>query len=135
MFLQGQSTVFLISDSQLKDESFLEDINNILNTGEVCLPLALQSVSSRSQPSTAHKSVVHPHGTAFQLRRVQQLATGVQQATRHTKLAVSCSSAQSPSVPLVAARMQPAERDTAKLHLERACCLSGRCPTCSPRTS
>ena len=31
----GQSTVFLFSDSQLKDESFLEDINNILNTGEV----------------------------------------------------------------------------------------------------
>ncbi|KAG2430891.1 hypothetical protein HXX76_009864 [Chlamydomonas incerta] len=31
----GQSTVFLFSDSQLKDESFLEDLNNILNTGEV----------------------------------------------------------------------------------------------------
>ncbi|KAK9829119.1 hypothetical protein WJX72_004004 [[Myrmecia] bisecta] len=31
----GQPTVFLFSDTQLKDESFLEDINNILNTGEV----------------------------------------------------------------------------------------------------
>jgi dynein heavy chain len=30
----AQSTVFLFSDTQLKDESFLEDINNILNTGE-----------------------------------------------------------------------------------------------------
>lgn len=29
----GQPTVFLFSDTQLKDESFLEDINNILNTG------------------------------------------------------------------------------------------------------
>lgn len=32
---QGQPTVFLFSDTQLKKESFLEDINNILNTGEV----------------------------------------------------------------------------------------------------
>ncbi|KAG1667277.1 hypothetical protein FOA52_012566 [Chlamydomonas sp. UWO 241] len=32
---KAQPTVFLFSDTQLKDESFLEDINNILNTGEV----------------------------------------------------------------------------------------------------
>ena len=32
---QFQPTAFLFSDTQLKDESFLEDINNILNTGEV----------------------------------------------------------------------------------------------------
>jgi len=31
----GHPTVFLFSDNQLKDESFLEDINNILNMGEV----------------------------------------------------------------------------------------------------
>ncbi len=28
-------TTFLFSDTQLKKEKFLEDINNILNTGEV----------------------------------------------------------------------------------------------------
>jgi dynein heavy chain, axonemal len=32
---QGQQTVFLITDSQIKDESFLEDIDSLLNTGEV----------------------------------------------------------------------------------------------------
>jgi dynein heavy chain, axonemal len=31
----GQPSVFLFSDTQLKLESFLEDINNMLNTGEV----------------------------------------------------------------------------------------------------
>jgi len=33
--VQGQPTVFLFSDTQIVHESFLEDINNILNTGDV----------------------------------------------------------------------------------------------------
>ncbi|XP_070559445.1 dynein axonemal heavy chain 12-like isoform X2 [Ptychodera flava] len=32
---QGKPMVFLISDTQIKQESFLEDIDNLLNTGEV----------------------------------------------------------------------------------------------------
>ena len=32
---QGQPTVFLITDSQIKSETFLEDIDSLLNTGEV----------------------------------------------------------------------------------------------------
>jgi dynein heavy chain len=32
---QGQPTVFLITDSQIKEENFLEDIDSLLNTGEV----------------------------------------------------------------------------------------------------
>ncbi|KAI8904079.1 dynein heavy chain and region D6 of dynein motor-domain-containing protein [Gorgonomyces haynaldii] len=32
---EGKASVFLFSDTQLKLESFLEDINNMLNTGEV----------------------------------------------------------------------------------------------------
>ena len=33
--LAGKPIVFLFTDSQIKHESFMEDINNILNTGEV----------------------------------------------------------------------------------------------------
>jgi dynein heavy chain len=33
--VEGQSTVFLFTDTQIVDETMLEDLNNILNTGEV----------------------------------------------------------------------------------------------------
>ncbi|XP_061590831.1 dynein axonemal heavy chain 12 [Cololabis saira] len=33
--VKGQKTVFLITDTQIKDESFLEDVDSLLNTGEV----------------------------------------------------------------------------------------------------
>ncbi|KAG5457288.1 MAG: dynein heavy chain, N-terminal region 2-domain-containing protein, partial [Olpidium bornovanus] len=33
--VEGKNTVFLLNDTQVKDEAFLEDVNNILNTGEV----------------------------------------------------------------------------------------------------
>ena len=32
---QGEPTIFLLTDSHIKDKSFLEDINTLLNTGEV----------------------------------------------------------------------------------------------------
>ncbi len=32
---EGKSTVFLFSDTQIKDESFVEDINMILNTADI----------------------------------------------------------------------------------------------------
>ncbi|XP_038127258.1 dynein heavy chain 12, axonemal [Cyprinodon tularosa] len=33
--VKGQKTVFLITDAQVKDEAFLEDVDSVLNTGEV----------------------------------------------------------------------------------------------------
>lgn len=32
---EDKSSVFLFSDTQIKDEAFVEDINNLLNSGEV----------------------------------------------------------------------------------------------------
>jgi dynein heavy chain len=32
---EGKQTTFLFADSQIKDESFMEDISMILNTGDV----------------------------------------------------------------------------------------------------
>jgi dynein heavy chain len=32
---KNQPTSFILNDNQIKMESFLEDVNNILNTGEV----------------------------------------------------------------------------------------------------
>lgn len=33
--VKGQKMVFLLTDAQIKDEAFLEDVDSILNTGEV----------------------------------------------------------------------------------------------------
>ncbi|KAM9343831.1 dynein axonemal heavy chain 12-like [Pholidichthys leucotaenia] len=33
--VKGQKTVFLLTDAQIKDETFLEDVDSVLNTGEV----------------------------------------------------------------------------------------------------
>ena len=33
--LEGKGTVFLFADTQIKDEAYLEDINGLLNAGEV----------------------------------------------------------------------------------------------------
>jgi dynein heavy chain len=33
--LQGKQITFLMTDTQIVNENFLEDINNVLNTGEI----------------------------------------------------------------------------------------------------
>ena len=33
--VKGQKTVFLLTDIQINDEAFLEDVDSVLNTGEV----------------------------------------------------------------------------------------------------
>ena len=33
--IKNERTVFLINDNQITNESFLEDVNNLLNSGEI----------------------------------------------------------------------------------------------------
>lgn len=33
--MEGKPVVFLLTDTQISKESFLEDVNNLLNTGDV----------------------------------------------------------------------------------------------------
>ena len=57
--LQGRSVSFVFTDAEVKDEGFLEYINQILSTGEVALPLSL---------SLAHAhSLSHTHSLSLSL--------------------------------------------------------------------
>ena len=57
--LNNSQTVFLFSDTQIKSESFLEDINNILNSGDVPNIYSLDELDSIY---TAMKAVVQEAG-------------------------------------------------------------------------
>ena len=57
--LENVSTVFLFSDTQIKSESFLEDLNNILNSGDVP---NLYGFDELDQIYTAMKPVVQDAG-------------------------------------------------------------------------
>jgi len=48
----GESTVFLLSDVQIKDESYVEDLNNLLNAGEVPNLFAADEVSQIAETLT-----------------------------------------------------------------------------------
>ena len=49
---EGKPTVFLFSDTQIKMESFLEDINNVLNTGEVLNLFAKDEIAQIAEAVT-----------------------------------------------------------------------------------
>ena len=66
---EGTPTVFLFSDTQIKDESFLEDVNGLLNSGEVpnlWAPDELSEIYELIRPA-AKKSGKCKEGTPAQL--------------------------------------------------------------------
>lgn len=60
----GKRTMFLFSDSQIKDEAFVEDINNMLNAGEV--PNMFPS-DEKMQVSPVRLVLRAAHGAALQV--------------------------------------------------------------------
>jgi len=66
---KGYATSFLLTDTQIKSESFLEDVNNILNTGEVpnIFPADEKADVCESVRKAAKEENRCPEGTPAQL--------------------------------------------------------------------
>jgi dynein heavy chain len=75
--VQGNHVVFLLSDTHIVNESFLEDVNNILNSGEVPNLFELdeyEKILSLVQPFAKHAGVPEQRDLIwnFFIRRVQE---------------------------------------------------------------
>lgn len=58
--VKGQKTVFLLTDAQIKDEAFLEDVDSVLNTGEVPNLFAIDEKQEIMEVA-CHKLYVYPY--------------------------------------------------------------------------
>ncbi|KAJ3021047.1 UNVERIFIED_CONTAM: Dynein heavy chain 6, axonemal [Siphonaria sp. JEL0065] len=67
--VEGKNSVFLLSDTQIKTESFLEDINNILNSGEVpnlFPPEEREKIFADLRPLAREKGLSEDRDTMYQ---------------------------------------------------------------------
>lgn len=58
-------TVFLLTDTQIKEESFLEDVDSLLNTGEVPNLFAVDEKAELNEVSLAYEIVSFSQRTSF----------------------------------------------------------------------
>ncbi|KAI9333548.1 dynein heavy chain and region D6 of dynein motor-domain-containing protein [Obelidium mucronatum] len=68
--VDGKNTVFLLSDTQIKRESFLEDINSILNSGEVPNLLEVderEKILGELRPIAREKGLPEDRDSVYQL--------------------------------------------------------------------
>ena len=65
---QMKPTVFLITDTQIKEESFLEDIDSLLNTGEVPNLFAVDEKAELVEVSSYSKVYFIRGGLAYLYR-------------------------------------------------------------------
>lgn len=64
--VKGQKTVFLLTDAQIKDEAFLEDVDSVLNTGEVPNLFAIDEKQEIMEVG-CHKVYVYPYKAVYAL--------------------------------------------------------------------
>jgi hypothetical protein len=62
--LEGRDTVFLFSDTQIVQEGFLEDLNNILNAGEMCCAGGLTLLLLIMRPAAAASQTAKHHAAS-----------------------------------------------------------------------
>jgi dynein heavy chain len=61
---KNETTNFLFTDSQIKDESFVEDINNLLNTSEVPNLFASEEKAEITELVRAGYAAINKEGEA-----------------------------------------------------------------------
>lgn len=61
-------TVFLLTDTQIKEESFLEDVDSLLNTGEVPNLFAVDEKAELNEVSLTYEIVSFSQRTSFSLQ-------------------------------------------------------------------
>lgn len=62
--VKGQKTVFLLTDAQIKDEAFLEDVDSVLNTGEVPNLFAIDEKQEIMEVG-CHELCLYPYRTTY----------------------------------------------------------------------
>ena len=57
---EGKTTKFLLTDTQIKEEAFLEDVDGLLNAGEVAILFALNKNSRGRKAGRRRRDVATP---------------------------------------------------------------------------
>ncbi|KAF7249783.1 Dynein heavy chain 1, axonemal [Varanus komodoensis] len=84
--LQSQQITFLFTDTQIKNESFLEDINNLLNSGDIP---NLYAPDEQDQIMTTMKPIVQDQGLQPTKANLMAVYTGRVRSNIHTVLCMS----------------------------------------------
>ncbi|XP_048343305.1 LOW QUALITY PROTEIN: dynein axonemal heavy chain 1 [Sphaerodactylus townsendi] len=84
--LQSSPITFLFTDTQIKSESFLEDINNLLNSGDIP---NLYALDEQDQIMTTMKPIVQDQGLQPTKANLMAAFTGRVRSNIHTVLCMS----------------------------------------------
>ena len=69
--VQGKEITFLLTDTHVVDESFLEDVNNLINTGEILLDRELMEKLKKETEAEMAKLKINEDPVEFFVKRVK----------------------------------------------------------------